>query len=85
MASCFTDFSTGAIFGGIEPVLGSLSPPVSGGAYNVEDNDSFMYSRFFSYIFLTIVSHLLLWLECCLTHNYNLPLPIASSLSCPLM
>ena len=40
MASYLSGFSIGAIFGGIEPILGSLSPVVSGGASNVEDNNS---------------------------------------------
>ena len=47
MASSLFGFSIGAIFGVLEPVLGSLSPVVSGGASNVEDNNSYMYSRSF--------------------------------------
>ena len=86
-------FLIGAIFGGIEPILGSSS----GDASNVEDNNSCMYSQsFVSDIFFTtqfcvtlkkkisiFVSHLLLWLECYLSQNYNLTLPTVSSLSCP--
>ena len=54
MASSLSGFSTGAIFGRIEPILGSLSPVVSGDASNVEDNNSCMYSRsFVSDIFFT--------------------------------
>ena len=37
----------GFFLGGIEPILGSLSPAVSGDASNVEDNNSCMYSRSF--------------------------------------
>ena len=43
MASSFSAFSIGEIFGGIEPVIGSLSPLVSGDASNVKDNNSLMY------------------------------------------
>ena len=46
MAS-LSGFLIGAIFGGIEPIRGSLSPEVSGDASNVEDNNSCMYSRSF--------------------------------------
>ena len=54
MASSFSGFSVAAIFGGIEPILGSLSPLVSEDASNVEDSNSFMYIRHFaSDIFLT--------------------------------
>ena len=54
MASSLSGFSTGAIFGGIEPILGSLSPVVSGDASNVEDNNSCIYSpSFVSDIFFT--------------------------------
>ena len=50
MASSLSGFSIGAIFGGIEPILGSSS----GDASNVEDNNSCMYSRsFVSDIFFT--------------------------------
>ena len=44
MFSSLSGFSIGAIFGGIEPILGSLSPVVSGGATNVEGSNSCMYS-----------------------------------------
>ena len=47
MASFLSGFSNGAIFGGVELILGSLSPIVSGDASNVEDNSSCMYSRSF--------------------------------------
>ena len=47
MASSLSGFSTGAMFGGIEPILGSLSPAVSGDASNVEDNNSCIYSPSF--------------------------------------
>ena len=83
MASSLSGFSIGAIFGGIEPILGSLSPVVSGDASNVEDNSLCMYSQSFVLdIFFTtqfcitlekiciFISHLLLWLECYLSHNY---------------
>ena len=54
MASSLSGFSIGAIFGGIEPIQGSLSPEVSGDAFNVEDNNSCMYSRsFVSDVFFT--------------------------------
>ena len=53
MAS-LSGFLIGAIFGGIEPIRGSLSPEVSGDASNVEDNNSCMYSRsFVSDVFFT--------------------------------
>ena len=47
MASCFSGFLIGEIFGGIKPILVSLSPVVSGDASNVEDNNFFIYSQFF--------------------------------------
>ena len=43
MASSFSAFSIGEIFSGIEPIIGSLSPLVSGDASNVKDNNSLMY------------------------------------------
>ena len=47
MASSLSGFWVGAIFGGIEPILGSLSLVVSVDASNVEDNNSCIYSRSF--------------------------------------
>ena len=86
MASSLSGFSIGAIFGGIEQILGNLSPAVSGDASNVGDNNLRIYSRsFVSDIFLTtqlcfvkkfvciFVSHPLFRLECYMSHNYNLP------------
>ena len=55
MDSCFSGFSVGAIFGGFEPILGSLSPVISGDACNVEDNNSFIYSRPLYQRFLSFV------------------------------
>ena len=53
MASSLSGFTIGALFGGIEPILGSLSPEVSG-VDKVEDNNSCIYSRsFVSDIFFT--------------------------------
>ena len=43
MASSFSAFSIGEIFSGIEPIIGSLSPLVSGDASNIKDNNSLMY------------------------------------------
>ena len=54
MASSLSGFSIGVISGGIEPILSSLSPVVSGDASNMKDNNSCMYSRsFVSDIFFT--------------------------------
>ena len=47
VASSLSGFSIGAIFGGIKPILGSLSSVVSGDASNVEDNSFCMYSQSF--------------------------------------
>ena len=47
MASSLSGFSIGEIFGRIEPILGSLSPVMSGDASNVEDSNSCMYSGSF--------------------------------------
>ena len=53
MASSLSGFPIGAIFGGIEPIRGSLSPLVSADASNVEVSNSCLYSRsFVSEIFL---------------------------------
>ena len=54
VASSLSGFSVGAIFGGIEPILGILSPEVSGDASNVEDNNLCLYSQsFVLHIFFT--------------------------------
>ena len=43
----FIWFSTRAVFGKIEPIVGSLSPLLSVDASKVEVNNSFLYSRCF--------------------------------------
>ena len=48
MSSSFSGSSIVAVICGIEAILGSLSPLVSGDAFNMEDNNSFMYSQFYS-------------------------------------
>ena len=54
MASSLSGFSIWAIFGGIEPIVGSLSPVMSWDDSNVEDNNLCIYSRsFVSDIFFT--------------------------------
>ena len=53
MGSSLSGFSIGAIFGGIEPILGSLSPVVSGDASNVKDIRLCMYSQSILGIFFT--------------------------------
>ena len=51
MASSLSGFSIGPIFGGIKPILGSVSlvvsPVASEDASNMEDNNLYMYSRSF--------------------------------------
>ena len=46
-AACFSGFSIGAIFGEIEPILGSLPSLASGNTFSVQDNNLFMYCRSF--------------------------------------
>ena len=69
MSSSFSGSLIVAVICGIEAILGSLSPLVSGDAFNMEDNNSFMYSQFYSSdifsqsdfaIFFFYVPHLLL-------------------------